>query len=205
MKATHGSILIKATGVYNHFVKHGSLTLYVDPLFKPGQRRVIHGIVESIPDGVPEYMDLVPEVQVSDKLYFHYNALDPDNLIPDSDGVFSILYDMVLCSVRDGKIIPLAGKIFCSKVYDDDVVDLKIEGEIKKCRVSGAGIITEINCKYSEKIARLEHIGTPRPGRKIPTVKVGDKVVYIKDGDFINHIEGQEYFVMNQEDILATV
>lgn len=205
MRAPYGTLIVRSPGVYNHYIKHGSLTLYVDPLFKPGQRRVTSGIVHAIPSGVPDYMAIVPEVLVGDTLYFHFNSLSEDSMIPGSDGLFVIPYDMVFCSVRDGKIIPLAGKIFCSAVYDSDVVDLDIDGEIRKCRVSASGIVTEINCKYSEKLARLEHIGTPMIGKTRPDVQPGEVIVYIKDGDFKNTIEGQEYFVMNQQDILATV
>lgn len=205
MRAAYGTLIVKSPGVYNHYVKHGSLTLYVDPLFKPGHRRVTSGEVHSIPAGVPDYMKIVPEAQVGDKIYFHYNALSEDSLIPGSDGLFTIPYDMVFCVVRNGEIIPLAGKILAEKAYDDDVVDLEIGGEIKKVKMSPSGIVIEVNCKHSEKFATLSHIGTPMIGQERPSVKVGDKIVYIKDGDFVNTIEGREYFVMNQTDILATL
>lgn len=205
MRAPYGTLIVRAPGVYNHYVQHGSLTLYVDPLFKPGQRRVTSGVVHAIPAGVPDYMNIVPEVEVGDKLYFHYNALSEDSLIPGSEGLFVIPYDMVFCSVRDSQIIPLAGKIFCSAVYDSDVVDMEIDGQIKKCRATPGGIITEINCKYSDRLAKLEYIGTPMIGKEKPDVQPGEVIVYIKDGDFQNNIEGIDYFVMNQQDILATV
>ena len=90
IKAPFGSLIVKAESVFNYYVKHGSITLYVDPLFKPGHRRVTSGVVYAVPAGVPDYIEIVPEVQISDKIYFHYNTLSEDSLIPGSDGLFVV-------------------------------------------------------------------------------------------------------------------
>jgi co-chaperonin GroES (HSP10) len=205
MKSPTQRILVRCKDLYEYFVTHGNLTLYVDPLFKKGQHKITCGEVVAVPDGVLPWCRIIPEVQVGDKIYFHYNALREDSVIPDLEGIWVIEYDFVFCVVRDGKIIPIGGKVFASPLYDDGVQDIEVNGTVTKGKISEkTGLITEINSKHSLKKARLAHIGTPLRGDVPVAIKVGDVFYYISNADFRNTIEGTEYFVMNQEDILAT-
>jgi len=198
------SVLVKCKGIYDYIVKTGSLELYVDPLYKQGAHKVTSGTVVEIPMHTPDWLRIVPELKSGDKIYFHYNSLDEDALVPETDGIFSILYDMIFCYVRDGEIVPIAGKCLCKPYFDPDITEIEIGGQMVKCKMTKSGIIKEINVRHSLKRAILTHIGTQLVGETKPDVKVGDIVYYAINADFENVIEGDTYFVMDQEVLLMT-
>ena len=201
MKSPVNLIFVRCKDIYEYYVKHGSLELYVDPLFK--KRKVISGIVEVIPDRLDYGFDrIVPEVQVGDLLYFHYNSLDEDSVIPGTQGLYTIPYDQAFCSVRNGEIIMIGGRVLCLPWYDPNVKNIDVDGNKVKARVTNSGIITEINIGHDLQKSVLAHIGTPLIGDPVLPVQKGDEVYYIKDGDFENTIEGVTYFCMFQEDLL---
>jgi co-chaperonin GroES (HSP10) len=189
--------------MYNYFVEHGSLKLYVDPLFKKGHAKVKSAEVVAIPDLMHGWCKIMPEVNVGDKVYFHYNALREENAIPDQDGCWAIEYQDVFCSVRNGEIIMIGSRILATAIYDKDVVETMIDGVPTKVKMSSFGMITEMHPKHSPAKATLAHIGTPVAGDRAVDINVGDVFYYAPHSDFINLIEGKEYFVMYQEDILA--
>ncbi len=212
MRPYEANVLVKCTGIYNYIKKVGSLELYVDPLYKQGAHKVTTGVVHAIPQQMPEWLRIVPELQVGDKIYFHYNSLDEDALVPDSDGIFTILYDMIFCAVRDGKIIPIQGKVFCTPVPEAGVEEIEIDGQKVKVKMTKSGIITDINAiddlhkegklNRSYTKAVVAFIGTPLIGERASDIKVGDTVWYAVNADFENEIEGKMYFVMDGELIL---
>lgn len=203
MKVPTQKLIIRAENIYNYYAQHGSLKLYVDPLFKPGQRKVITGEVVGVCDEMYPYSNIVNEVKVNDKIYFHYNALDEDSIIPDHKGLWVIDYDMVFCAVRDNRIIMIGGKILAQPVFDDDIVTIDIGGFSQKAKLTKSGLVKELDPKHNVHKAKLCHIGTPLKGEQPVPIKPGDVFYYIKNGDFKNTIEGQEFFVMNQDEILA--
>lgn len=164
------------------------------------------GTVVALPMAMYEFRNIPSEIKVNDTAYFHYNAIGdlsrilleyskkPDHVIP---------YTMIFCVVRDGEIIPIGGRVLCEKVYDGDVEEIETEGGKKITALkSKSGIIMDINVKHSPYKARVTHIGTPVLGAPMLHVKPGDIVYYEKDSDFVNEIEGKEYFVMKQENLL---
>jgi co-chaperonin GroES (HSP10) len=214
MRPYEVNVLVKCTGIYNYLktVGNGGLQLYVDPLYKQGAHKVTTGIVHALPAHTPDWLRILPELQVGDKVYFHYNALDEDALIPDSDGIFTVLYDMIFCCVRDGKIIPIQGKVLLQAVPEDDVQEIEVNGQNIKVKMSPSGLVTQLNVvdslhtdgtlhrSYSK--GRVTHIGKPLIGETEPDVKVGEIVYYALNADFENEIEGQTYFVMDGELLL---
>lgn len=205
IKPTYQRIVVKAQGVYNYYVQKGNLKLYVDPLFKPGERRVRIAEVVSIPDGMFSFCDIIPEVQTGDTVYLHHNALEEQNMIPDSDNLFYVEYEFVICVIRNGEIVPIGGRILAEPQYDDDVVEIEFQGQKYMVRMGDHQIVKEFNVKSSLYRARLAYIGTPQKGQEEIDIKPGDLFFYIKNGDYRNEINGKEYFVMYQEDILAKI
>lgn len=213
MKSYQYSVFVRCSGIYDYFVKTGSgLNLYVDPLYKQGAHKVTSGTVVAIPESMPDWSLIVPELQVGDKVYFHYNSLDEDSLLPSTDGVFSILYDMIFCYVRDGKIHPIAGKVLCQPYVDKDIQEVEVGGQMVKVKMTPSGIIKQISWKddlhLEGSLARsftkavITHIGTPLKGEQLPDCVVGETVYYAIHADFENVIEGKTYFVMDQELLL---
>ena len=59
--------------------------------------------------------------------------------------------------------------------------------------------------KPSTKIAQLKHIGTPTLDAKALPVEVGDTVMYKQDMDFEVSVDGEDVFMMRQEELLCKV
>lgn len=203
MKVPTQKLIIRAENIYNYYATHGNLTLYVDPLFKPGQRKVIVGDVYGVCDEMYPYSKIVNDVKPGDKVYFHYNAINEDALIPGHKGLWLIDYDTVFCAVREGNIIMIGGRILAESIYDDDIVEIDVDGLKQKAKLTPSGLVKEINPAYNMHRARLAHIGSPLIGDDPIPINPGDIFYYIKNGDFKNTIEGKEYFVMMQDEILA--
>jgi co-chaperonin GroES (HSP10) len=206
------NVLVECTGIYNYLKKVGSLELYVDPLYKQGAHKVTTGVVRAIPAHTPSWLRIVPELRVGDKVYFHYNSLDEEALVPDTEGIFTVLYDMIFCCVRDGEIIPIQGKVFMQPVPEPAVQEIEVLGQKVLVKTSKSGLITHVNAvddlhkdgklarSYSK--GRITHIGTTLIGETRPDVEVGEIVYYALNADFENVIEGQTYFVMDSELLL---
>lgn len=203
MKVPTQKVIIRADNIYNYYAEHGSLKLYVDPMFKPGQRRVIVGDVHAVCDDMYSYSNIANDLKAGDKVYFHYNAISEDALIPDQKGLWLIDYDRVFCAVRGGEIIMMGGRILAEPVYDEDIVEIDIEGVKQKAKLTASGLVKEINPGHNLVRARLSHMGNPLIGDDHVPIKPGDVFFYIKNADFKNTIEGKDYFVMMQDEILA--
>lgn len=69
--------------------------------------------------------------------------------------------------------------------------------------LSGSGLVTSIEKKKSVKFAKLSYIGKPLLNHKELDVSQGDTVVLAKNSNFINKIEGVDYFTVRQSDIFG--
>lgn len=203
MKVPAQKLIIQAKDMYDYYAKHGNLTLYVDPMFNPGKRKVIFGDVVAACDTMHHWCNIVPEVQVGDRVYFHYNALSDINAIPDTDGLWVLDYEFVFCAVRNGEIIPIGGRVLAEPMFDEDIVEIDAGGFTAKAKLTESGLVKELNPGHNLSKARLAYIGAPLAGNLPVCIKPGDVFYYIKNGDFKNRIEGKDYFVMLQDEILA--
>lgn len=203
MKVPTQKLIIRADNIYNYYAKHGNLTLYVDPLFKPGQRKIITGDVAFVCENMRDGCRIVNEVKAGDKVYFHYNSLSEDNMVPGHPGLWVVEYDSVFCSVRNGDIIMIGSRVLAEPVYDDDIIEIEVDGFKHKAKITPSGLVKQLDPGYNLNKARMSHIGSPLIGDPEVPVKPGDIFYYIKNADFKNNIEGKEYFVMMQDEILA--
>jgi co-chaperonin GroES (HSP10) len=140
--------------------------------------------------------DHVLDVLTGDKVYFNYMALEEEARMGSyfqDRKVYQIRYDNLLCRVRNGQIMPLNGKVFVVPV-------MQTWEEI----TSNSGIImqSDVKPRYLEGI--ITHIGEPVGGEYIDC-KVGDKIFYHPNADWTNKIEGKEYYVIDQSDVLCVV
>lgn len=168
-----------------------------------------------IPGGyTPRYVtcaDIVPEVQVGDKVYFHYLTVDAGNELKGEDGrtYYKLRYNNIFCVVRDGKIIPIGGFVLLQEVYDNDVEKLpqiKTEkGELIQgitAKRTKTGIIYESNVKPKAIEGIVRHTGTPlRVDER--EISAGDIVGFELNANLVMTIEGEEYYVIPYRDILG--
>lgn len=203
MKTPTNKIIVRASDLYNYYVTKGDLTLYVDPMFKRGVRKTKVAEVVQVPTEMHGWNKTVPEISVGDKVYLHHNALEEYNMIPDSKGLWVIEYDEVLCAVRDGNIIPINGRILAEPIFDDDILEIDYMGSKRKVKMTESGLVKELDPSYNLAKARLSYIGTPQIGETKVPINAGEVFYYIVNADYKNEIEGKEYFVMFQDDIIA--
>jgi co-chaperonin GroES (HSP10) len=213
-------LLIKVESEIKTKVKsENGLELFIDPdlkntelhsqAFEQIDYRQTSGVVVALPSGYssPHYFydNLVHEVNVGDKVYFHYTAVDMDSKVEYGNELYyTVPYEMVWCKIDDaGKITMIGGRVFCEELPAEDIQEIEINGTKIKVRMTGSGIVTEMNVKREYGKARLMHIGTPLNDQPKLDLVAGDIIFYAVDSDFVNVIEGKKYFCMTQEDILA--
>jgi co-chaperonin GroES (HSP10) len=206
MYAPKDYVTIRADKMHEDSIKHGSLNLALDSGYAPTVHARTFGEVVGVPRGLSNadpYPGMDIEINVGEKVYFHYNALD-DNFKHHIEGdLYYVPYWMIFCAIRESKILPVAGWALAKPWWEMDVCDIEMEGKTVKAVVGSSGLITEIDPPYSKKIARLSHIGSPLKSQGKLDLNEGELFYYDKYSDFENEIEGQKYFVMQQDCILG--
>lgn len=207
-QAPRNHIIVEVEELYDSTVKHGSLELHIDPYYKPTHYVRIYGKVIGLPKGKSYNEDgkeIVSEVQIGDKVYFHYlSTLNETNCI--FRNIYKIPYYHVFCVVRDSRIIPIASWTLCEFINEDEPEFKKVEVEgvhIYAKEDSKTGLITEVFKKESTKLAVMQHIGTPLVGEPELSIPPGARVLIDRNTNFKNTIEGREYYTILQENILA--
>ena len=201
------AVIVRVEEALDSTYKHGSLEVFIDPLFNPTHHARIYGIVEAIPAGKcynEEGFEIEQEVRVGDKVYFHFlTTSDENNCIYGNS--YKVPYYWIFCVVRDGNILPVSGWTLCSQVVEDDdeFKSVEVGGKTMQATLSGSGLVTSIQKKKSVKFAKLSYIGKPLVNHKKLDVSQGDTVVLAKNSNFINKIEGVDYFTVRQSDIFG--
>lgn len=177
------------------YLYNGKLA-FNDSTYNPNDRVRIYGEVVGLPKSLSnDAMDYSShllsecdiEVEIGDKAYFYYIAFSDENIINHEGKMYlKIRYDSIICVVRNGEIKTIAGHVLLIPA--------------KK---------TEIFLAYSvEKKRDLTGVvfaaPTPYIGEDIEFSK-GDTVHFYQDSEFENEIEGNKYYVMRQEYIIAKV
>ena len=80
----------------------------------------------------------------------------------------------------------------------DRVVIKKVEAEEK----TASGIILPGSAKEQPQMAQVIEVG---PGGFVDGIEVGDKVIYSKYAGNEVKIDGEEYIILRQSDILAVI
>lgn len=163
--------------------------------------------MEAIPAGKcfnEEGFEIEQEVQVGDKVYFHYLVTSDENNCVYGNS-YKVPYYWIFCVVRNGNILPVGGWTLCSQVVEqeDEFESVEVGGRTMQATLSGSGLVTSIEKKKSVKFAKLSYIGKPLLNHKELDVSQGDTVVLAKNSNFINKIEGVDYFTVRQSDIFG--
>lgn len=201
------AVIVRVEEALDSTYKHGSLEVFIDPLFNPTHHARIYGIVEAIPAGKcfnEEGFEIEQEVRVGDKVYFHY-LVTSDEINCVYGNSYKVPYYWIFCVVRNGNILPIGGWALCSQVVEqeDEFESVEVGGCTMQATLSGSGLVTSIEKKKSVKFAKLSYIGKPLLNHKELDVSQGDTVVLAKNSNFINKIEGVDYFTVRQSDIFG--
>lgn len=159
--------------------------------------------------------DVKMEVRVGDRIYFHFNTITMRNIVkeegkhPNRTWYFRVSYDQIICAVRDGQIIPIASYALVLPEYEtwDDILhptytNLKdAEGRFIP-KPKDQWIQMKVKPEYHFLTAFVKYVGSPL-GKDACEIEPGQKVWYRKNADWINVIEGVEYFAVRQRHIIG--
>jgi co-chaperonin GroES (HSP10) len=180
----------------------------IEPEWNPMHHRKNHGIVVSVPSKFSyQNSGIKPKVKVGDLIYFHFNTLAEDKkLFINKENLYMLEYNRIFCRIDNG--IDMVGSwILVNDIDSSDLIDVGV-GKLKgKVRESGIAVLAEERDVKKKKpgIGILAAIAEPREGGPDLKLKPGDKVYYEPNSMFDNIIEGKEYFVMHQDDLMACV
>lgn len=151
------------------------------------------------------------DIRAKDKVYFDYLATDEKNFLGPHKGglLYMVRVDQIYCVVRDGKIIPQGEWCLVKPDMEtwEDITSPK--GVIMKA-APGAKFVAEYD-ENSEYIGHKMIIegkylnGFVHSIRDRADLKVGDKILYQRNADYTVVIEGEQLYVMKEEDILVKV
>jgi len=136
------------------------------------------------------------EVQVGDRVYFHYIANHQDNILIEEDtGAFllKIRYEFLLCRVRDGVIHPLSTHVLVEPETED-------WDEI----TTDAGVITKKTPGRRPRTGRVKYVGRNYKDRNME-LEPGMRIIFMKKADRIVEIEGEELYPIKYNYIEAII
>lgn len=201
------TVIVEVEEALDSTYKHGSLEVHIDPLFNPTHYARIYGKVVAVPEGKcynDEGIEVEKEVQVGDKIYFHYlTTNNEDNCIYGN--YYKVPYCWIFCRVVDNSILPVGGWTLCSEIVleEDEFKTIEVEGRKISGIMSQSGLVTSVYKKPSIKYATLQYIGKPLKDFGELGINSGDRVVLANNSNFKNKIEGIDYFTVRQSDILG--
>lgn len=205
-QAPVNTVIVEVGATLDDTVTYGSLTLNIDPEFNPTQYARIYGRVIAVPEGkayATNELEIEKDVQVGDIIYFHYlTTTDETNCIHGN--YFKVPYYWIFCAVRDNAIIPIGSWALCEKIVEEAFNEVEVNGVKIQATLSQSGLVTSVAKKPSVKYAKLVHIGKPLMGVNALDANAGDVVILEKNSNFVNVIEGKEYYTLQQEYILGT-
>lgn len=242
MKAFHDFLIFKTNELFNDKVKFkgiGGKDLRIDPSFEPAVHARIYGEVVSLPirlsTGIPisqqhrghpgyheespfEYKylaDIAQEVQVGDRIYFHFNTIKQKNFVqvdgvhPNRTWYVKVRYDQVICAVREGQIIPIGSHVLVDPDFESwEDITIPTYSSLKDAqgkpilKPKDQWIVTKSQPTYRYLLGFVRHVGTPLRGMPLE-IKPGQKIVYHKNADWKVNIEDRDYFVIKQRHILG--
>jgi len=146
------------------------------------------------------------KVNVGDRVYFNYMITEPENYLGDHQGMkmYKCRVDEIHCSVTHRRkvisgggakrpVFEIVTEIVPQGGWAMVIPDMETWEEI----TTPSGILRKPSpsAKYLRGI--VAHV-SPRSD-----IKPGSKVIYVRHADYVMTIEGRQYYVMQEDDILA--
>ena len=186
-------IAVKITKKYNDEVEFSTGKLYLDVTWSPEEHVTICGSVVALPRGEwcknTRGQFLKQELQLDDLVYFNYLTVQEDNLVFGEKDIYLVDLEECFCFLRGGVLTAISNHVLIEPIM--------IEEKIGSIYV---GVPTR-----SEEEGNLRFIGTPVKGQDKLGLINGDTVRFHERNAFLNTIEGKDYYVMKQDDILGKI
>jgi co-chaperonin GroES (HSP10) len=204
-QAPVNTVIVEVGKTLEDTVTFGSMTLHIDPEFNPTHHARIFGRIVAVPDGRTwdyEGNTINDKVEVGDLIYFHYLVTsDETNCIYGN--YYKVPYYWIFCAIRSGNILPIGGWSLCEPMVEQEYDTVEVGGKKMEATLSASGLVTSVFKTPSVDIARLAYIGKPVGDEEDSEARVGSKVILAKNSNFLNKIEGKDYYTVKQQYILA--
>ena len=199
-------LTVKVDGLMEDRIKSTTLDLKIRTDIRPTHHTKIYGEVIGLPRAFRD--DVMPDgdilwhsegiedfYKIGDKVYFHYNCvLDKQKQIEDN--VFFIPARRIFLKVQCDNIIMSPGFSLGDKIYDDNVVEIELDGKRTMAEVSEeTGIVIDMFPKPIEKNLLIKHSSID---------KANDRVLMLDDNNMEIVVEDQTYYLLENRDIVGT-
>jgi len=199
-------LTIKVSNLFEDEIKSTTLDLKIRTDIRPTHHTKTYGEVIGLPRAFRD--DIMPDgdilwhsegiedfYKIGDKVYFHYNCvLDKQKQIEDN--VFFIPARRIFLKVQCDNIIMSPGFSLGDKIYDDNVVEIELDGKKTMAQVSEAtGIVIDMFPKPIEKNLLIKHSSIG---------KANDRVLMLDDNNMEIEVEDQTYYLLENRDIVGT-
>ena len=199
-------LTVKVDSLMEDRIKSTSLDLKIRTDIRPTHHTKIYGEVIGLPRAFRD--DVMPDgdilwhsegiedfYKIGDKVYFHYKCvLDKQKQIEDN--VFFIPARRIFLKVQCDNIIMSPGFSLGDKIYDDNVVEIELDGKKTMAQVSEAtGIVIDMFPKPIEKNLLIKHSSIG---------KANDRVLMLDDNNMEIEVEDQTYYLLENRDIVGT-
>lgn len=159
--------------------------------------------------------DVSQDLQIGDRIYFHFNTITMKNCVkeegvhPNRVWYFKVSYEQILCAVRNGQIIPISSYVLVDPDFEtwNDIL-VPVMSLLKDAdgnpipKPKDQWLQKKVRPEYKYLTAFVRHVGNPLRGDKCE-VEVGQKIWYRRNADWMNTIEGKDYFAIRQRHIVA--
>ena len=199
-------LTVRVDSLMEDRIKSTSLDLKIRTDIRPTHHTKIYGEVIGLPRAFRD--DVMPDgdilwhsegiedfYKIGDKVYFHYNCvLDKQKQIEDN--VFFIPARRIFLKVQCDNIIMSPGFSLGDKIYDDNVVEIELDGKKTMAQVSEeTGIVIDMFPKPIEKNLLIKHSSIG---------KANDRVLMLDDSNMEIEVEDQTYYLLENRDIVGT-
>ena len=187
-------IAVKVSKKYNDEVEFSTgEKLFMDVTWNPEHHVTICGEVVALPRG--EWCKntrgewIKKELLIGDLVYFNYLTVDKENLVTGERDVYIVDLEECFCYVRGGNLTAISNHVLIEPFMIEDKIGSIYVGVPKKSETDGY----------------VRHIGEPLKGEDELGLNSGDLVRFHERNSFLNKIEGVEYYVMKQQDLLGQI
>ena len=199
-------LTIKVSNLFEDEIKSTTLDLKIRTDIRPTHHTKTYGEVIGLPRAYRD--DVMPDgdilwhsegikdfYKIGDKVYFHYNCvLDKQKQIEDN--VFFIPARRIFLKVQCDNIIMSPGFSLGDKIYDDNVVEIELDGKQTMAQVSEeTGIVIDMFPKPIEKNLLIKHSSIG---------KANNRVLMLDDNNMEIEVEDQTYYLLENRDIVGT-
>ena len=192
-----------------------SLPLHLTPAPVMQEHRGSPAPTDQSPFEYRTVADVSQDVSIGDRIYFHFNTITMRNCVkeegvdPNRTWYFKVRYDQIICSIRDGNITPIASYLLVDPDFEswEDIL-VPVMSQLKDTegnfipKPKDQWLQRKVKPEYKYLTAFVRHVGNPFIGDKLE-VEVGQKVWYRRNADWMNTIEGEDFFVIRQRHIIA--